>query len=1242
MISSHAHLRRRIVAFVLLTSWVLTPRSQAATPKVADGFSIRLVAQVPAVRSPCQVATAPDGSLFVAEDPMDQEGPYESRKGRILRFREGEEPVVFAEDFRAIFGMAWRDGALYVSHMPFLSVLKDTDNDGKVDSRVELFADLGIVNNAGLNDHIVSGLRFGIDGRLYISVGDKGVYGATGPDGIKVQLKGGGVLRCNPDGTKLEIVSSGTRNHLEANLDARDTIFTYDNTDDGDGWWTRVTHHVDGAYFGYPYDYHDRTDRMLPRIAEYGGGSPCGAIFYGEDAWPEKYRGRLIWSEWGKRAVRAFSFTPKGASYEVGDIIELAEAGEATDFRPLDLALSYDGKTVYVADWGMGGWGSKVEKVGKIYAITYDGPSNPAPRGKDSDSADDQIKALSHASFNERLRGQAALIKMAKVDGRILPTLVRLLADPATDSTAARHLLWAIDAIAGGTPEASVPLIAALKSPTSDVRAQAARALGMRSVAIAEEPLRALLGDTDVTVRLQAIIALGRIGSKAAVPYLLPILADADLYLAFSAKQALRRIGSWEPVAVGLDSTDRAVRLGVLSTLELVYDSEAASLLAKYAANPQRADDERAKALFYLAQTARQTAPWDGKWWGTRPSRGKPPGKTVAWAGTPIAETAVRTALVDPTSPLRLAAVSAIREMGERQSLPTLRTRFTSEPDMSVRLAIAETLGVMKDADSVGLLSTTLKDAKTPTTLGDAVVKSLEMIGGPDSAKALVELLDAPTLDENRLTQLIGCLGRLKSKEAAGLLVARLGSESPKTRAACADALGQIGQSEGVIEPLRALLKDKDLDVLKAAITALVALKDRDSVPALIALSEVDSTRFDASRALASMPDARAIRVYVRALGDKSPELRVAASKALGSFKEVAAPLLDQLATRNELPSVALPELRKVFSTLAPIKDWQIVGPFPINERQPFNANRPIDLTVTIPGPDGKELAWTPTTAIDDDGQVDLTKIYHGNIDNKSVFGYGEIESPDDRAVAMAVGSDDTLQVWLNGKEIHKISGSRGFSPEQARYDVRLKKGTNRVMLKCGNNSGPWAFAVAYTFPAEYAFLKGPAPGAFDADAYRNVATKGQGNAERGRAIFADLKGLACVKCHVVAGQGGAVGPDLTGIAARYPREELITSILFPSAKISSGYEPVIIATTSGQTLTGILKAETPEGIEIEDADAKRIKIGIGDIEERRKADVSLMPTGLAAGISTGDFADLIAYLETLKEPAPAKPSEGR
>ena len=70
---------------------------------------------------------------------------------------------------------------------------------------------------------------------------------------------------------------------------------------------------------------------------------------------------------------------------------------------------------------------------------------------------------------------------------------------------------------------------------------------------------------------------------------------------------------------------------------------------------------------------------------------------------------------------------------------------------------------------------------------------------------------------------------------------------------------------------------------------------------------------------------------------------------------------------------------------------------------------------------------------------------------------------------------------------------------------------------------------------------------------------------------------------------------------------------------------------------------ESADAIELEDADAKHLRIPKSEIDERKKSDVSLMPNGLAEGLSKEDFADLIAYLETLKEPpAQAQPGAGR
>ena len=412
-------IKAAVVGLVIMAGTVGS--ALADLPKVPDGFKIRLVAAVPAVQYPCQVATAPDGSLFVGEDPMDQVGPASKPIDRILLFRDGKEPVVFADKLNAIFGMVWHDGALYVMNMPHLTVLRDTDGDGKADERKELFTDLGVPAGSpnDFNDHIVSGLKIGIDGYLYISVGDKGVPKATGPDGRTAQVMGGG--RCAVGST-----ARGSRSSRPApattSSPTSTTATTYSptttpTTDWAGGLGSRII--STAAITAIRSTITTARIGCSPAWPSTAAVRRAAGVFYGEDAWPEKYRGRLFWAEWGQRVVRAFRFEPDGSTFKVAEKIDFVEHGKVDDFRPLDLALSYDGKTMYIADWSMGGWGNKTEKLGRVYAVTYEGkPTRPRRRGKDSDPIEAQIRQLGHPSFNERFRAQTALINKARMRSR--------------------------------------------------------------------------------------------------------------------------------------------------------------------------------------------------------------------------------------------------------------------------------------------------------------------------------------------------------------------------------------------------------------------------------------------------------------------------------------------------------------------------------------------------------------------------------------------------------------------------------------------------------------------------------------------------------------------------------------------------------------------------------------------------------------------------------------------------------
>jgi putative heme-binding domain-containing protein len=140
------------------------------------------------------------------------------------------------------------------------------------------------------------------------------------------------------------------------------------------------------------------------------------------------------------------------------------------------------------------------------------------------------------------------------------------------------------------------------------------------------------------------------------------------------------------------------------------------------------------------------------------------------------------------------------------------------------------------------------------------------------------------------------------------------------------------------------------------------------------------------------------------------------------------------------------------------------------------------------------------------------------------------------------------------------------------------------------------------------------------------------GDPEKGRAIFFDAKGkAACVKCHIVGGKGGTVGPDLTNVAGTRELPYIIESILDPSAVLVSGFEPYLIVTNDDEYITGIKKAEDDQSITLMMDDGKLLKLDKGDIQNLAPQKTSVMPGNFREILSIEEFHDLFAYLETLK-----------
>jgi putative heme-binding domain-containing protein len=138
----------------------------------------------------------------------------------------------------------------------------------------------------------------------------------------------------------------------------------------------------------------------------------------------------------------------------------------------------------------------------------------------------------------------------------------------------------------------------------------------------------------------------------------------------------------------------------------------------------------------------------------------------------------------------------------------------------------------------------------------------------------------------------------------------------------------------------------------------------------------------------------------------------------------------------------------------------------------------------------------------------------------------------------------------------------------------------------------------------------------------------GKGDAGAGRKVFADT----CGKCHKLFGQGGEVGPELTG----YERSNALywmENIIDPSAIIREEYTTFIIRTTDGRTLTGLVANQDKTTVSLRDQEGRLMRLARSRIEDMRASPVSLMPEGQLKTLKDQQVRDLFAYLMSKAPP---------
>lgn len=605
-------------------------RSKLADLQIPDGFEATLFAAPPAVNYPTFVAAAPDGTVYVS---VDKNGSLDRqpKRGSVVRLRDidgdgrADESKLFVADVDSPRGLVWDHDRLYLMHPPHLSAFIDNDGDGISDEQKILVKNIAFGFKDRPADHTSNGVTLGIDGWLYLAIGDFGFMEAEGTDERKLQLRGGGVVRVRPDGTGLELYSNGTRNILEVALDPLLNGFTRDNTNDGGGWDIRLHHFTGLEDHGYPRLYMNFNDEIIQPLADYGGGSGCGALFLDEPGFPKGFSPALYTADWGRSIVYRHQLTAHGATFKP-DQTQFLGINRVTD---LDVDAN---SNIYAASWKGATFNYVGEDVGALFRVRPKGFQ--AEKLLDFAKASDVelVAALKSPSHRRRLEAQRTLLRRLVVDEKAYFDLIQL-AKQTTQPLASR--VAAVFTLKQWLREKSHTTLIEVGADAT-VLPFVVRALGDRADQqsdVQADFLASAVGSVDHRVRLEAAIAIARLGLKDQATEVVKLLSDADPVIVHTAVQCLIRLNAAEACFAALDqsSTEHSLWTGTLRALQSMHEAHVVDgLIARLTKETDIA--KRRGLLVALCRLHFVEGVWKGNSWGTRPDTRGPYFQPETWS----------------------------------------------------------------------------------------------------------------------------------------------------------------------------------------------------------------------------------------------------------------------------------------------------------------------------------------------------------------------------------------------------------------------------------------------------------------------------------------------------------------------------------------------------------------------------------------------------------------------------------
>ena len=617
----------------------ITPRIVKLTPaeekeilkdaSVPEGFEMTLFAPWQTANYPVYVAASPGGDLYVSSDGNGSLGRQPGR-GRVLRLRDtdqdgrADEVTEFIREIDSPRGLIWDHDRLYLLHPPHISVFFDRDGDGVAESSKRLISDIAFGFKDRPADHTTNGLEMGIDGWIYVAAGDFGFMNAKGTDGRTLQHRAGGVVRFRPDGSGLEIFSTGTRNILATPMSPTLDMFARDNTNDGGGWDIRLHHFTGLSDHGYPRLYMNFEKEHIQPLADYGGGSGCGGVYISEPGFPAEWNNAPFTIDWGRAGSFRHTVEPHGATFK-----ETAEPQRFIKMtRPTDATV--DGMSaVYQASWkGPATFGWAGPDQGYIVRVTPKGHTPEPLPNLEKMSDEELVAALDSPSHIRTLAAQRVIIRR-ELSRETMGKLNLLVSDPKKSLTtriAAVYALVHTDILFRSG-------IAASGKPDDELQPYIIKAIGDSDKIVFSGSFmtleRALQSSSPRTI-LEALITATRHQEESVAPAIANHLSSTDPVIRHTAFQALAKMSAHEAAFSVIDSDDIDTRKAAAWALMRMHKVEVVNELFSRLAT-EKEFPKRRPLISILARLYHKEAEWKGTSWGTRPDTRGPYYELTTW-----------------------------------------------------------------------------------------------------------------------------------------------------------------------------------------------------------------------------------------------------------------------------------------------------------------------------------------------------------------------------------------------------------------------------------------------------------------------------------------------------------------------------------------------------------------------------------------------------------------------------------